>query len=127
MTYRLISLSLIASSVALGAPKMELKGDATKGAETFKTYCAVCHGVSGKGDGPAGIALKPTPADYSDPVVAKRLTDEHVYNVIKNGGASVGRSPLMAAWGGTLKDQDVRNVAAFVQKLKTEGMKKAKK
>ncbi|MFN8007740.1 MAG: cytochrome c [Terriglobia bacterium] len=28
------------------------------GAEMYKAYCAVCHGVTGKGDGPAAPALK---------------------------------------------------------------------
>lgn len=31
----------------------------------FKSYCAPCHGVSGKGDGPAAAALTPKPADLS--------------------------------------------------------------
>jgi mono/diheme cytochrome c family protein len=31
----------------------------------FKSYCAPCHGVSGKGDGPAAAALNPKPADLT--------------------------------------------------------------
>jgi len=39
------------------AAGFELGGNAAKGAETFKTMCASCHGESGKGDGPAADAL----------------------------------------------------------------------
>ena len=35
------------------------------GDELFKTYCAVCHGPGGKGDGPAAEALKKRPADLT--------------------------------------------------------------
>jgi len=35
------------------------------GDELFKTYCAVCHGAGGKGDGPAAEALKKRPADLT--------------------------------------------------------------
>ena len=30
-----------------------------KGAQIYSTYCALCHGVRGKGDGIAGKSLKP--------------------------------------------------------------------
>ena len=33
--------------------------------EMFNAYCATCHGVSGKGDGPAAVALKKAPADLT--------------------------------------------------------------
>jgi mono/diheme cytochrome c family protein len=33
--------------------------------EMFKTYCASCHGMDGKGTGPAAQALKEPPADLT--------------------------------------------------------------
>ena len=38
---------------------------AASGPEMFNTYCAVCHGKSGKGDGPAAKSLKNPPADLT--------------------------------------------------------------
>lgn len=35
------------------------------GADTFKVYCAVCHGPDAKGKGPAAPALKKAPADLT--------------------------------------------------------------
>lgn len=36
------------------------------GQEMFKTYCAACHGPEGKGNGPAGPALKKQPANLTE-------------------------------------------------------------
>ena len=60
-----------------------------------QTFCVTCHGKSGKGDGPAGIALKPRPRNWTDKTWQKSVTDEHIRKVLTNGGASVGLSPLM--------------------------------
>lgn len=38
---------------------------AASGKEMYVSYCAVCHGATGKGDGPAAGALKVAPADLS--------------------------------------------------------------
>jgi len=91
------------------------KGDPAKGKEKFELICASCHGPGGKGDGPAAAALDPKPRDLSDPAYVSTLTDEHIFKTVKEGGASVGRSPLMPAWGGTLTDDDIWNVIAYVR------------
>jgi mono/diheme cytochrome c family protein len=49
-----------------------LKGNETATAEGKKTYtamCVMCHGEKGKGDGVAGLALTPRPANYTLPKV----------------------------------------------------------
>jgi len=38
---------------------------ADSGVDMFKTYCATCHGLDGKGHGPAAAALKTAPADLT--------------------------------------------------------------
>jgi mono/diheme cytochrome c family protein len=43
------------------APRTDLKS----GSEMFSTYCAVCHGPDGKGNGPAAVALKKQPANLT--------------------------------------------------------------
>ena len=53
----------------------------------FKEYCAVCHGPSGKGDGPVATALKVPPPDLT--TLAQRhdgkFPDDYVSNVLENG------------------------------------------
>lgn len=36
-----------------------------RGRKLFNQYCAACHGLTGKGDGPAAAALKEAPADLT--------------------------------------------------------------
>jgi mono/diheme cytochrome c family protein len=93
------------------------KGDEKAGKKTYGLLCASCHGNTGKGDGPAATALTPKPADHTDGKRMKALSDQFLFDIIKNGGASVGKSPLMPAWGGQLKDQDIRNLIAYIREL----------
>lgn len=37
----------------------------TSGPEMYRNYCAACHGLDGKGSGPAAAALKKAPADLT--------------------------------------------------------------
>ncbi len=97
-------------------------GDAEAGAVHYQQYCASCHGPTGKGDGPVGAALDPTPADHSDASYMDALSDEHLFKVVKYGGTAVDRSPLMAPWGGTLSDAEIVDVIAFVRSLSGGGL-----
>jgi mono/diheme cytochrome c family protein len=60
-----------------------------------KGTCFNCHGVSGKGDGPAGAILNPTPRNFSNPKFHKNRTDGEMFWVIKNGSAGTGMVPLI--------------------------------
>lgn len=95
-----------------------IKGDAVKGAVTFKMYCAMCHGETGKGDGIAAAGLNPKPKDLSDYAVMSKISDHEVFIVIRDGGPAAGLSPLMVGWMSVLQDeQKVHDVAAFVRSL----------
>lgn len=94
----------------------EKKGDPIKGKEIFQSTCATCHGPEGKGDGPASAALDPKPRNLSDSAYVSALSDEHIFKVVNEGGASVGKSPMMAAWGGILSQDDIWNVIAYIRK-----------
>jgi cytochrome c oxidase cbb3-type subunit 3 len=93
-------------------------GDAVaRGAVQYKTYCATCHGEDGCTAGPGAAGLNPQPAHHCDGNYMNKLTDDHLFKTIKEGGAAVGKSPLMAAWGGTLTDDQIHDVVAFVRSL----------
>jgi mono/diheme cytochrome c family protein len=63
----------------------------------FKTRCSTCHGIDGKGNGPAAITLNPKPRNYTDPAWQKSVTDDHIREIIVKGGAALGKSPNMLA------------------------------
>lgn len=60
--------------------------------------CSTCHGNTGKGDGLAGLALNPRPRTFLDAEWQASTTDERLFKVIKEGGGSVGLSPLMVGY-----------------------------
>lgn len=88
-----------------------------RGKETYQLYCASCHGATGGGDGPISAGLEPKPAKHSDGSYMNELTDAHLHKVIAEGGTSVGKSPLMAPWGGTLSDAQIDDVVAYIRTL----------
>jgi len=59
-------LAVSAALVAQQVKKVPVQPTpAASGQAMFKEYCAVCHGVTAKGDGPAADALKKRPADLT--------------------------------------------------------------
>lgn len=72
------------------------------GKDLFREYCAVCHGVDGKGAGPAAEALKKNPPDLTQ--MARRhdgrFPESDVLKILK-GEASITAhgSGEMPVWG----------------------------
>jgi len=66
-------------------------------AAMFQQTCAVCHGMTGKGDGQMAQNLNPKPRDYTDPAWQASVTDEEIKTIIMEGGQAVGKSPTMPA------------------------------
>lgn len=66
------SVSLLACSLLLAAqdkPKIKevppSQTSPASGKDMYRSYCAPCHGMLAKGDGPAAPALKKTPSDLT--------------------------------------------------------------
>jgi len=70
-----------------------------KGKELFegKGTCFNCHGKEGKGDGPAGQILNPSPRNFTNCKFHKKRKDGELFWVIKNGSAGTGMVPLIPA------------------------------
>jgi mono/diheme cytochrome c family protein len=104
-------------AVVLGTALVAHAADAEQGKKLYGQFCATCHGQSGKGDGAAAAALNPKPRDHTDKEYMSKLSDDDMLKVIKNGGASVGKSPLMPPWGASLKDDQIQDIIAYVRTL----------
>ena len=85
-----------------------------RGTVIYKEYCAQCHGMEGKGDGPAASGLNPKPAIHAN-IAFDQLPMDYLYNVIYHGGRSVGKSTNMPYWGLTIGQQGVADVIAFLK------------
>lgn len=83
-----------------------------RGAELYKINCESCHGVYGLGNGPAGMALVPTPA----PIVrsAQIMGDDYLFWRITEGGTPFGTS--MPSWK-TLSEQDRWDLINYIHSM----------
>lgn len=91
--------------------------DTEAGHADYQIYCASCHGPTGGGDGPVAASLPIKPAKHDDGQYMNPLTDEYLFRVIAEGGPAVGKSEMMAPWGGSLSDSQIRNLIAFIRSL----------
>lgn len=89
-------------------------GDATRGKGLYLRYCAGCHGPDGRG---GAHTFMPHIGNLARKEYVELLPDDHLRQVILDGGASVGLSSYMPAWRTTLSDQDVSDIIAFIRRL----------
>lgn len=85
------------------------------GQGNFESYCVTCHGVAGKGDGALAEILEVKPRNLSDPAFTATKTDDQLFKVIKDGGASIGLTENMTPFSGQLSDEEIRNIVAYLR------------
>jgi mono/diheme cytochrome c family protein len=88
--------------------------DAEKGKGAYDSRCAFCHGKSGKGDGPAGKALKPPPPDFTSATFWKGTTSDHIEDVIEHGKPN----SAMMGFKGSLTSEQIADLVAYLETLK---------
>lgn len=109
------------------------QSNSSSGKQMFSDYCAPCHGLSAKGDGPAASALKTAPTDLTQ--LAKKNNGkfpmDHVMNDLRQGSplASHGNSD-MPVWGPLFRsldpsatviaDQRIRNLSVYIESLQAK-------
>jgi mono/diheme cytochrome c family protein len=119
---------LIALAATMSLALLSLPGsaaaDAAAGKAPFEANCASCHGTSGKGDGPVGAALNPSPRDFTQGDFKFDADgngtpgeDADLVLVIQKGAMAYGGSPLMAPWP-TLTEAQVADIVAHIRSLK---------
>jgi mono/diheme cytochrome c family protein len=120
------SLKSLAALVAMLTPVLALgqsansqrpsdnQDAANRGKKVFSEYCASCHGISGKGDGPAASALKIPPADLTALAAHNKgeFPSLKVMQAIKAGPRVPAHgSEIMPVWGPIFLQGDRGDVA----------------
>ena len=82
---------------------------AVSGAYSFRTYCASCHGVDGKGEGPLAENLRFHPPDLT--LIAKRMggefPTEKVVQIVDGRKPLKGHGgPDMPIWGDAFRNAE---------------------
>ena len=97
--WSLAVLVLLAAESPRGAAQ---GGTSVEGQDTFREYCAACHGVSGKGDGPVAVILKKRPADLTTIKKRKRTFSAAEIEATITGTGTLQTAhgaPDMPVWG----------------------------
>lgn len=102
-----LSVALVAQSKPTIKQVPPTRTSASSGAEMYRTYCAVCHGMDLKGKGPASPALKVQATDLT--ALAKnnggKFPELKVYNSIRGEvGVAAHGSKDMPIWGDVFRD-----------------------
>ncbi len=88
-------------------------GDTRRGRVVYKRACVACYGKFGRGKGLlANLFLRISAVDFTESLDMKRMSDEQLIKVIREG-----KGKYMVPWKGTLSDDDIVDVAAYVRML----------
>lgn len=91
-------------------PYKGMKNATLEGKKLYTQYCAICHGKKGKGDGVAGMALKPRPSNFKKDIVQNQ-TDGAIYWKLTEGKAP------MASYKETLTRKQRWQLVNFIRSL----------
>jgi len=109
--------------LAIGSPPVdEIPADYVPSGEAmYKQYCGACHGLDGKGHGPAAFTLKTPPPDLTT-LAARHMGTfprEYVENILRFGpGTAAHGSSDMPTWGTIFQLIDKNNERAVQQRIK---------
>ena len=89
----------LAAAKALENPVASSADSIAKGKALYegKGTCFNCHGKEGKGNGPAGAMLNPSPRDFTNCKFHKKRKDGELMWVLKNGSPGTGMVSLIPA------------------------------
>lgn len=82
-----------------------------EGKKMFKQMCSICHGDKGKGDGMAGMTLKPRPSNFT----TKKVQDQSDGAIFWK--LTEGRAP-MASYKKTLTETQRWQLVNYIRQLK---------
>jgi mono/diheme cytochrome c family protein len=97
----------------IAAERAGLGEPGVRGKILYASYCAVCHGETGAGDGFNSSNLGVPPPDLRQEVATRG--EALVAKVVREGSASIGKSPLCPPYGRLLDDADRQLIVAYVR------------
>ncbi len=115
---RSASLAVPFLAALLLAPASLVAQDAVPGKAEYDRWCAGCHGVDGKGDGPGATTMMPRPRDFTTGRYQIRSTpsgalptDEDLTRVILDGMPGTA----MPGWRDHFGEAEVRDLVAYLK------------
>ena len=110
MTIRFILVLTLLLTMATWAQE-----SAVQGKQLFQVHCQVCHGVQGKGDGPASVSLKPVPRDLTQRPYKYGCGPGAVVNTLRTGIEGTA----MPSFSKTLSEEELWALGSYVRSLQS--------
>lgn len=82
----------------------------------FRLHCSQCHG-DGSGNGHRVPNLKGKPKDLTTADWQAKVTDEHLFRVISEGGPAVQLHSDMPAWNRQLSKRQIKDLVDYIRTL----------
>lgn len=119
---KILLLGAILFPMLLFNSPVSVAGDIQQTKRNFQTHCAMCHGNEGRPDYKSAMvkSLPTAPADFSDVLFNSREPFDDFFMVVKHGGAAIGLSDTMPAFGDLLSDEEIRALVAYIKTLAGE-------
>ena len=119
MSYRhrmftgILSLALMAGTGAAelsGQPSKPKSADGPQGsgAQLYRTYCASCHGLAGRGDGPVAESFRKPIPDLTEYTARNGgvFPSERVREIVDGRGVAAHGSREMPVWGDAFRSAE---------------------
>ena len=90
-----------------------LVGDPQQGRDVYRTYCTVCHGGGGKGDGVMTQLLPIHPADHTNRKEMDAISNEDLARTIADGELV----KFMPAWKTVLNAGEIESLVGYIRLL----------
>jgi mono/diheme cytochrome c family protein len=99
------ALALVLATAAIRAQRTPDTAVVESGRNLFATYCASCHGISGRGNGPAAEELRRRPADLTQ--YAKQnggiFNGARIHSIVDGRAVKAHGTMEMPVWGDAFK------------------------
>jgi mono/diheme cytochrome c family protein len=109
----LLSIGVFAGGLAWLLDTPAPPPGASRAERLYYGLCVNCHGVDGRGSWHA-VLFWIRPGDLSEVARLEREGNRYLFDIIKHGGAPIGR-PGMPAFGSAMSDADIEALVAYLR------------
>lgn len=123
MNHVICKLALLVMLAVTTSVTYASSSSAYEGRRLYVSYCQLCHGTSGKGDGPLAKAMKISPADLtttirsrSDTILTKIITGQGRQTITGRDRHNL-LSEAMPGWKDVFNELQVKSLIAYLRFL----------
>jgi mono/diheme cytochrome c family protein len=90
--------------------KDTVEASVIRGQAVYGSYCTLCHGKEGRGDGRAAKLHTPPPFNLTKSTAPR----PYIAEMVRKGGEALGRGKGMPPWGEQLTDEQINDALNFL-------------